>query len=150
MSETITQNTCVIIFMSSKVYAKIHMFTFLVLGCVKSRKLDLVKMFLLYGIFGDGHNLTELRWGRVWEQWPMEATITSVKLFLFNILYVRLDKKSALWSESLLSIILSSSLKCNTSILHIQDMYTNKYLKITTRHMLIYPFHKTVCHCCWI
>ena len=113
-------------------------------------ELNLVKIFLLYGIFGDGHNLYELHWGRVWKQWPMEATITSVKLFLFNILCIRLDIKSVLWSESLLGIILSSSLKCDTSILHIQDMYTNKYLETTTRQMLIYPSHKTVCHCCWI
>ena len=38
--------------------------------------------------------------------------------------HVKLDKKFCAL-ESLLGIILSSSRKCDTSILHIKDMYTN-------------------------
>ena len=56
----------------------------------------------------------------------MEAIITSVTYLTFSISdCVKLDKNFALWSDSLLGIILSSSPKCNTPILHIKGMYAN-------------------------
>ena len=56
----------------------------------------------------------------------MKAIITSVTYLTFSISdCVKLDKKFALWSDSLLGIILSSSPKCNTPILHIKGMYAN-------------------------
>ena len=63
-----TKSTCEI----SKVHSKIHLFRFsfscLGRGLQKSQNVGSHENFPLYGIFGDGHNPTELHWGRVWEQ----------------------------------------------------------------------------------
>ena len=91
--------------------------------------------FLLYGILEDGHNLTELHWGRQGLGTMTEATITSVKLFLFDILYVRSCKKICTLGWVPIGHNTFQALR-DTTILHIKDMYA-------TRQMLIYLSHKT-------
>ena len=118
---------------SSKVHSKIQVFNFhfrvLVVGCENCENLDLAKIPTIWYIWGRPQpNWVALRQGL--------GTMTHGShyhfsenfrtwLSLYQIMLIKLDKRSALWSESLLGRYFPAFWNVTPPLLHNIDMYAN-------------------------